>query len=99
VKNLKVFADGDFLSIASATMLAVLLFPAVNAQVPESPKSEVRQAEEIKSCPNDPNVQLTCLSKGTLVKKFVCTTQHGRGVSVNLAQAIRIACSPPRANE
>lgn len=99
MKNLRIFTSGDLLSIASKTLLAVLLLTAADAQEAKSSESEVRKAEKITVCPNDPNVRLTCRSKGTLVKKFVCATQHRRGVSDNLADAIRIACLPPKANE
>jgi hypothetical protein len=78
--------NGTALSLFSVSLIGVALVTASNAQTPRSPEH----------CPGDTTVSIHCRLKGTLVKKWVCETSRGRGVSSDLDEAVRRACEERR---
>ena len=93
----RIFNSGTLISIAFGAILGTFLLTSVDAQErddqgPNTPGSEAPTPELPEACPNDDEVQVSCRRMGTLVKKWVCETQNRRGVSDDLADAVRIAC-------
>lgn len=75
------------LSLVGVSLMGVALVTASNAQTEEE-----QRPQPPTQCPDDSNVSILCRLKGTLVKKWVCETSRGRGVSGDLDEAVRRAC-------
>lgn len=84
------------LSVAVAALLGVLLLTAAGAPEENAQEENAQDADTPEHCPDDQTVKVTCRKEGTLVKKWVCHTQHGRGVNDNQDDAVRKACQPDR---
>ena len=72
-------------SLVCVSLMGVALVTASNAQAAEQQKPP-------QHCPDDSKVSILCRLKGSLVKKWVCETSYGRGISDDLDEAVRGAC-------